>query len=139
MGHERITEEVLRQRVRVNVRRFRQAEGLTLKVASQRAELHWRHWQKLEAGEVNLTIATLVRVASALRVDPTMLLDEPNGEPPTGSQGAALLCATPSSRAVGRRRLGPLAAAERSEVARRDRGDGAAYAHAPPSDRARRL
>jgi transcriptional regulator with XRE-family HTH domain len=88
MIHESVTDEVLRQRVRVNVRRLRQAAGLTLKAAAQRAELHWRHWQKLEAGTVNLTLVTLARVALALGVDPTTLLDEPPGERPTGSQGA---------------------------------------------------
>jgi hypothetical protein len=77
MGEDSITEETLRKRVRVNVRRLRQAAGLTLKVAAERAELHWRHWQKLEAGEVNLTLMTLARVAWALRVEPAVLLDEP--------------------------------------------------------------
>ena len=28
-----------------------------------------RHFQKLEAGEVNVTLRTLVRVAAALRID----------------------------------------------------------------------
>jgi transcriptional regulator with XRE-family HTH domain len=47
---------------------------LTLEEIAHRATLHWRHWQKVEAGEVNLTLATLVRLASALDVEPARLL-----------------------------------------------------------------
>ena len=42
--------------------------------ASERAEMHWRHWQKIEAGEVNVTIQTLVRLGDALDMDPADLL-----------------------------------------------------------------
>jgi transcriptional regulator with XRE-family HTH domain len=52
----------------VNVKRRRQALGLTVKAASRRARLHWRHWQKIEAKEVNATLDTLVRLADALEV-----------------------------------------------------------------------
>ena len=38
--------------------------------------MHWRHWQKIEAGHTNLTLFTLVRVADALDVDPSELLRE---------------------------------------------------------------
>ena len=36
--------------------------------------MHWRLWQKLEAGDTNVTLRTLVRVAAALDVDPRDLL-----------------------------------------------------------------
>jgi transcriptional regulator with XRE-family HTH domain len=72
-----VTEEVLRKRLRENVRSRRNAAALTLKKASERAEMHWRHWQKIEAGQVNLTVQTLVRIASVLDVDPADLLHEP--------------------------------------------------------------
>jgi transcriptional regulator with XRE-family HTH domain len=64
------------ERLRSNVRSLRHAAGLTLKKAAERAEMHWRHWQKIEAGEVNLTLQTLVRVAEALRVDVAALLGD---------------------------------------------------------------
>jgi len=39
--------------------------------------MHWRHWQKIEAGQTNVTLFTLVRVADALNTDPSSLLSEP--------------------------------------------------------------
>jgi transcriptional regulator with XRE-family HTH domain len=77
MVNRAITEEVIRTRLRANVRSLRNAAALTLKKASERAEMHWRHWQKIEAGQVNLTVQTLVRIASVLEVDPADLLHEP--------------------------------------------------------------
>ena len=58
----------------VNVRRYRHALKLTLKAVSQRAQMHWRHWQKIEVGDVNVTLDTLVRVAGALKVESHVLL-----------------------------------------------------------------
>jgi len=52
----------------VNVKRRRRALRLTVKAASRRGRLHWRHWQKIEAEEVNATLDTLVRLAAALDV-----------------------------------------------------------------------
>jgi DNA-binding Xre family transcriptional regulator len=72
-----ITEDVVRQRLSINVRTMRNAAALTLKKASERAEMHWRHWQKIEAGEVNVTLQTLVRLGDALDIDPADLLREP--------------------------------------------------------------
>jgi hypothetical protein len=77
MSRHAITEEILRNRLRQNVRARRNAAALTLKKASERAEMHWRHWQKIEAGQVNLTVQTLVRIADVLDVDPADLLHEP--------------------------------------------------------------
>jgi transcriptional regulator with XRE-family HTH domain len=64
----------LRNRFARNLRRHRVADGLTLEEAAHRADLHWRHWQKLEAGEVSPTLRTLARLAETLRVDPRDLL-----------------------------------------------------------------
>lgn len=36
--------------------------------------MHWRHWQKIEAGEVNATLHTLSRLCDALSVDVRDLL-----------------------------------------------------------------
>ncbi len=73
----------LRRRLAANVRRLRNAKGLTLKQAGERSEVHWRHWQKLEAGESNATVFTMTRLADTLDVDPSDLLREP---PPAASQ-----------------------------------------------------
>ena len=69
-------ERALRHRLGVNVRALRQKARLTLKQVAERAEIHWRHWQKIEAGQTNATIFTITRLADALNVDPSDLLRE---------------------------------------------------------------
>jgi hypothetical protein len=39
-----------------------------LESASSAAELDLAHWQKIEAGKVNITMGTMLRVANALDV-----------------------------------------------------------------------
>jgi transcriptional regulator with XRE-family HTH domain len=68
------TEQLLRERLAVQVRALRTEQGLTLKVASERGGICWRHWQKIEAGEENITLRTLARVALALGKSPAELL-----------------------------------------------------------------
>jgi hypothetical protein len=65
------------QRLRTNVRVLRIAAGLTLKMAAERAKMHWRHWQRIEAGRIDLTLMTLGRLAEALHVDVAVLLRDP--------------------------------------------------------------
>jgi transcriptional regulator with XRE-family HTH domain len=60
----------IRRRLGAKVRARRAAAGLNLKHAAERAEIHWGQWRRLEAGELNLTLATLVRVAEALDLVP---------------------------------------------------------------------
>jgi hypothetical protein len=67
----------LRRRLAANARRLRLTASLTVKQPAARAEMHWRHWQKVEVGHTNPTMATIVRVVAALRVDPSDLLREP--------------------------------------------------------------
>ena len=69
-----VTQQVVRERLAVKVRTLRKKLGLTLKVASERAEMHWRHWQKVEAAEVNVTLLTLVRIGDVLSIDPMDLI-----------------------------------------------------------------
>lgn len=56
-----------------NVRRVRHSKGLTLEQAASRMEGDFRHFQRIEAGKVNLTLATMLRVAEALSVPLTQL------------------------------------------------------------------
>jgi transcriptional regulator with XRE-family HTH domain len=72
-----ITETIVRRRLGDNVRALRTAALLTVKKAAERAQMHWRHWQKIEAGHTNLTLFTLVRVADALNAEPGHLLLDP--------------------------------------------------------------
>ncbi len=68
--------EALRRRVGINVRALRSERCLTLLEASERAEIYWRKWQKIEEGEVNVTVDTLEQIAEALEVDAVLLLQE---------------------------------------------------------------
>jgi transcriptional regulator with XRE-family HTH domain len=83
MTSERISSAVLRRRLAANARRWRLARSLTVKKAAARAEMHWRHWQRVEAGHTNATLETLLKVANALNVEPADLLSEP---PPVGGK-----------------------------------------------------
>ena len=76
MGERRVTgtEHRLRRRIATHVRRLRKERKLTIIAAAESVGLHWRLWQKVEAGDNNITMATLVRVAEALDVDPRDLL-----------------------------------------------------------------
>lgn len=51
------------------IRKLRQAAGLTLEGLAERATVDLKHLQKVEAGTLNVTLATLVRIASGLGVE----------------------------------------------------------------------
>lgn len=76
MSQRNLLEQELRRRLAYHVRRYREGANLTLEVASERGDLNWRHWQKVEAGEVNVTLRTLNRLANALEVDASALVAE---------------------------------------------------------------
>ena len=64
----------IRQRIARNVARLRIDQGLTFEVLANRSGLHWRHVQKIEAGDSNITILTLSRLADGLSIDVEDLL-----------------------------------------------------------------
>jgi transcriptional regulator with XRE-family HTH domain len=79
MNYRDPIEEGTFHHLRTNVRTLRLASGLTLKKAAERSEMHWRHWQKIEQGELNVTLHTLIQLAKVLGVDAATLLREPQG------------------------------------------------------------
>lgn len=83
-----VTGAQLRRRLATNVFHLRHAAGLTIEVAAERASVATRQWDRLEAGTVNTTLNTLVRVARALGVDPGALLaaSEPPPTPPSTNE-----------------------------------------------------
>ena len=87
MTNGAVTPAELRRRLAANVRRLRLAASLTVKQAAARVGMHWRQWQKVEAGNSNVTLATIVRTAGALNVTPAELLAEPapDAEEPRGA------------------------------------------------------
>lgn len=63
----------------VRVRALRIAAGLTQEQAGERAEIDMRHWQLVEYGRTNPTVATLVTIARALGVTIGELFDKDPG------------------------------------------------------------
>ncbi len=84
MGQKTPLEKVVRERVAKNARDLRHSARLTVKAAAALAGIHWRHWQKIEAAQLSITVDTLAKMAGALNVDPAVLLGEPK-ELPKGS------------------------------------------------------
>lgn len=50
------------------VRKLRLERGLTLEKAAEHTTIDWKHLQKVEAGTVNPTVLTLVRIAQGYGV-----------------------------------------------------------------------
>ena len=70
------TSSFARSRLRLAqaVKRRRVALGLTQEDAAHAIRIATRHYQKLESGEVNVTLRTLVRVAEAFEIEVRDLL-----------------------------------------------------------------
>jgi transcriptional regulator with XRE-family HTH domain len=47
------------------VRELREQRGWTLERADETSGIDWKHWQKIEAGQINVTLVTLTRLAEA--------------------------------------------------------------------------
>jgi len=62
-----------------NIRRERTAKGISQQNLAERAELNIRNVQRIEAGEINVILATAVRLADALDCELKQLL--PKGKP----------------------------------------------------------
>jgi transcriptional regulator with XRE-family HTH domain len=56
------------RRLGLRIRQLRQARELTLEAASAKASLDITHLQKIEAGKVNVTMVTLVRLADGFGI-----------------------------------------------------------------------
>ena len=69
-----VSEKQLRKRIATNTRRLREEKKLSLEETAHLAGMHFRHLQKVEAGEVNATLRTLARLSDAFGVSPHELL-----------------------------------------------------------------
>jgi transcriptional regulator with XRE-family HTH domain len=69
----------LNLRLARNLRRLRQDRGFSQEEAAEKCGLHRTYFGAIERGERNVTLSTLQAVASALRVDPLLLLAEKGG------------------------------------------------------------
>jgi transcriptional regulator with XRE-family HTH domain len=64
------------KRFGANVRRERLANELTQEKLAEMADLHLRSLQKIEAGEINLLLPTILRLKRALKVPWVKLLGD---------------------------------------------------------------
>lgn len=71
--------DALQQQVGSNLREAREAQGLSQEQLAHLAGLATRHLQKIEAGQVNVTLRTLARLGSALGAEPGRLLIRKEG------------------------------------------------------------
>lgn len=63
------------EKVAVRVKQIRKRRGLTQRELAARVGIHRVNLAKIEAGRWNLTLATLERLAKALRVKASRLLE----------------------------------------------------------------
>jgi len=63
-------------RIGANVRRLRQAKGLSQEALAHEAGMSMRYLAGLERGEENPSLAFLVKLAEALGILPSALFDE---------------------------------------------------------------
>jgi transcriptional regulator with XRE-family HTH domain len=96
MNNLALSENDLRRRLGSNVRALRTSTRLTLKKAAARGDMHWRHWQKIEAAQTNATLFTLLRLADVLNVEPGDLLREPEAPASSASDAAKEAPAAPA-------------------------------------------
>lgn len=59
-----------------SIRATRTSRNMTQETLAAAVGIGSRHLQKIEAGEVNVTLSTICRIASVLAVDPGSLLQE---------------------------------------------------------------
>lgn len=53
----------------MNLRRIRKEKGLSMESVANEAEIEYRQLGRIERGEVNTTIISLLRIAEVLKVD----------------------------------------------------------------------
>lgn len=52
-----------------NLRSIRKKHGMTMEAVANEAEIEYRQYARIERGEVNTSIITLLRISRALKVD----------------------------------------------------------------------
>ena len=58
-----------------NLRRIRKAKGFSMEFVANEAEIEYRQLGRIERGEINTTIISLLRIAEILKVDMKVLFD----------------------------------------------------------------
>jgi transcriptional regulator with XRE-family HTH domain len=61
----------------LRVRALREARGWTLEQANEVTGIDWKHWQKIESGQINVTLVTLIRIAEGFAEPMGTLFKQP--------------------------------------------------------------
>jgi transcriptional regulator with XRE-family HTH domain len=63
-----------------NVRRIRQEKGLTMEALANEAEIEYRQLGRIERGEINTTVLSLLRIAEVLKVEVKIFFEMEKGK-----------------------------------------------------------
>jgi transcriptional regulator with XRE-family HTH domain len=65
----------LRRKVAGNIKKIRTQKGYTQERLAELSGFHYKYYQKIESGMVNLTIDSLERLAKTLKISVSKLFD----------------------------------------------------------------
>ena len=65
-----MSQKSLRQIIAANIRKIRDKRGLTQEETSEKAGFHYKYYQRVESGSVNLTLDSIEKLAKALQFKP---------------------------------------------------------------------
>jgi transcriptional regulator with XRE-family HTH domain len=109
------------------IRELRLRKGWTLERAAERMQLDFAHLQKIEAGRINVTLATFLRIADGLGEPPELLFElVSSGQPSSRGTSAAQRQALTRGPGLSRKQTSKYGARQRSrdrEVAVQREGD----------------
>jgi hypothetical protein len=60
----------------LKIRALRESRNWTLEYCEERGYSNWRHLQKVESGQKNITLETILNVANLLGVHPAVLFED---------------------------------------------------------------
>lgn len=62
--------------VGANIKKYRKVNNITQDVLATKSDLALRHVQRIEAGEINITLRTLIKLSDSLKVNPADLVKD---------------------------------------------------------------
>jgi transcriptional regulator with XRE-family HTH domain len=65
------------KKIGMRIKARRKFLRLTQPVVSKRAEISFRYYQSIEAGKINFTISTIMKIAEVLQLPASQLISEP--------------------------------------------------------------
>lgn len=69
------TENIYLKKVGSNLRRLRKEKGLTMEAVANEAEIEYRQLGRIERGEINTTILSLLKIAKVLGIEMSVVFE----------------------------------------------------------------